>query len=540
MRDPATSPANRPFLWTERAALCTLVAAALALGFANLGRPSLWHDECVHVFVAKSMAETGVSAHPSGYPYALARIYHVVLVVAMGLFGDSEAALRSPSVLFHAVNVVLTWLLVGKLAGRGTGLAAAALVALSPWSVAWARQARFYALQQTCYLALLLAFWEAARGQTLRKTLLWTAASAACLLAGMMTSVHSLVFIAAPGAHMAWLALRERRWVSRWSVLLALTVLAGALGLAAIYFLVTDIDRMVLFKNAGLGGGPPSPHQSRVLLYRWFYFRWLWQNLGVGWYLLAMAGTVLAIPRHRAGGLLLLLGFWAPALALTFLVTYRWDRFLFFAYPLYCGLAAVGLVSMMSFIGRTLRARRNPDALAAPPVGWLSPRLRLPVAWCATALLLVFSARLAVSATRLTWDSLEAASGADVTLARRIPQWRMPSLYVLEHLAPGDVVITTTALPVMYYVGQADAWFPARTHPWERLETNVLPLDTRDDLAAFLREHPSGWFLAEFSRLTEHRVTAGDLAFVRGHMTHVPEASSGDVDLYTWGTGPER
>ena len=90
-----TSPGAKGRRW-DLAIVGATALAALALGFANLARPSLWHDELVHVYVANSILETGRAALPSGHPYASAPLYNAILAGAIALFGDGEAAVRAP------------------------------------------------------------------------------------------------------------------------------------------------------------------------------------------------------------------------------------------------------------------------------------------------------------------------------------------------------------------------------------------------------------------------------------------------------------
>ena len=63
---------RKPITGWEMVLVAAAVVAALALGFANLGAPSLWHDEAVQVLVAKNIAETGHAVLPSGKPHPVA------------------------------------------------------------------------------------------------------------------------------------------------------------------------------------------------------------------------------------------------------------------------------------------------------------------------------------------------------------------------------------------------------------------------------------------------------------------------------------
>ena len=153
----------------------------------------------------------------------------------------------------------------------------------------------------------------------------------------------------------------------------------------------------------------------------------------------------------------------------------------------------------------------------------------------AALLILLLGARLGVSAALLLGDSLKTASGADITLARRHPQWREPCRYVRER-CDGAAVLTTTYLPVLHYVGRVDDWYPSHKLWWEHVESGSPGIKTIEELAAFVAAHPRGYFLADvqrFSRWTGRM--AEHVAWVEEHMTRVEEASNRDIAVWAWG-----
>jgi 4-amino-4-deoxy-L-arabinose transferase-like glycosyltransferase len=83
--------------------------------------------------------------HPPGY--------YVLLWFWMKLFGSSEWALRTPSVLFGVGAVFLVYWLGARLISRNAGLLAAALLALNGHHVFWSQTARMYSM--VCFLGLL-------------------------------------------------------------------------------------------------------------------------------------------------------------------------------------------------------------------------------------------------------------------------------------------------------------------------------------------------------------------------------------------------
>ena len=133
-----------PWGLVDRLALPAILGLALALRLFRLGSDSLWYDEGWSVMVAHmdilSMPSFIVQndTHPPLY-YALLHAWVVI-------FGDSEAAVRSLSVVFSVLLVLVMYLIGRTLAGRAVGLAAALFAALSRFFVQYAQETRNYSL----------------------------------------------------------------------------------------------------------------------------------------------------------------------------------------------------------------------------------------------------------------------------------------------------------------------------------------------------------------------------------------------------------
>jgi len=506
-----------PIARWEWALAITAVCAALVLGGANLGAASLWHDEAVQVLVAKRIAETGEAVLPSGKPHPVAPAFNAVMAAFIKVFGDGEAVVRTPSVLFNAVNVLITFLVVRLLLGSGPAVLAAFAMAFSPWTVAWAREARFYTMQQTCYLLFVWAFWKGIQGigQPSRpdaaSPVLFITAALGAYLAGLMVSLHSLLFLCVAGLFCAAMAASERRLRSRWTALLAATGLIAA-GTIVFYRLTLPAhDASVVFSAASSNAHVYDPAQGNPV----YYAAWLWNNLGSGFFLLAVAGTLLMIAREGRRGMYMALAFWGPLIVLSLALAYRRHRFLYFAFPFYTAAFSYAIVVALPWI---IRARCG------------SPGRKI-----AAAAAILFIARVAWSGVLLACDSLEAARGADTTLATRHPQYRKPCLYVRERLAPDTMVVADTYVSALYYIGRVDEWFPSARLPSERWEIGTEGLKTLDDLKAFVARHPKGYFIAEWYRFGFFPEQEPDRAWVNEHMIRIEEASTGDVTLYAWG-----
>jgi uncharacterized membrane protein len=132
------------------AALGGILALAAALRIVQLGHDSLWVDEAFSARIADSawgsLFDQATSADPNP------PLYYALLHVWIGLFGDSEAALRSLSAVVGVLLVLVVYLVGRRLGGSGVGLTAALLAAVSEFFVHYSQEARVYSL-----LALLAA-----------------------------------------------------------------------------------------------------------------------------------------------------------------------------------------------------------------------------------------------------------------------------------------------------------------------------------------------------------------------------------------------
>jgi 4-amino-4-deoxy-L-arabinose transferase-like glycosyltransferase len=123
--------------------LAAILCAAALLRFYRLDHQSFWNDEGNSARIAERslgliLEGAAGDVHPPGY--------YLLLHAWRRLFGQSEFALRSLSVVAGLGLVSCTWLLGRHLSGRAVGLIAASLSALSPFAVYYSQEARMYAL----------------------------------------------------------------------------------------------------------------------------------------------------------------------------------------------------------------------------------------------------------------------------------------------------------------------------------------------------------------------------------------------------------
>jgi mannosyltransferase len=129
--------------------LAGVMLLALGLRLWGLGRQSLWLDEAFSVYVARADLESILRAKLDLHP----PFYLLLLHAWMAVVGQSEFAVRLLSLVFDVGTVGLVYVLGHRVFSPAVGLLAAFLLALSPFHVYFAQEARAYAL--LCFLVLL-------------------------------------------------------------------------------------------------------------------------------------------------------------------------------------------------------------------------------------------------------------------------------------------------------------------------------------------------------------------------------------------------
>ncbi|MCK7613575.1 glycosyltransferase family 39 protein [Roseibium sediminicola] len=182
--------------------LALILAVAALLRLYDLDRTSLWYDEAVSWSQSKgSLGELLEAVATDNYP----PLHNVLLWVTMPVLGNSETALRLPSAMLGIFAVMLMAPIGTLLAGRSAGLAAAALLALSPFHIWYSTEARMYALLAATGLLFLLATLKVLQ----RPTRFWLCALALGGALFLYSHIYALLGFAAVGLACAVCALRD-------------------------------------------------------------------------------------------------------------------------------------------------------------------------------------------------------------------------------------------------------------------------------------------------------------------------------------------
>jgi mannosyltransferase len=204
-----------------------IILLCAALRVYHLGAASLWSDEIfsryyADVFGVHFALTDGLSLETNP------PTYYLLLRGWMALWGASEAALRSLSVVACTGCVPVIYLLGRELYGKSRGLLGALLFALCPMSLYFAQEARVYALFM---LAASMVLWAAAvferNPRSVKAAVFYALSATLCLY---LHAIGLLFVVACGGA--VWLFLLTqgvsgRQALLKWTVLNGFVLLLG-------------------------------------------------------------------------------------------------------------------------------------------------------------------------------------------------------------------------------------------------------------------------------------------------------------------------
>lgn len=178
-----------------------LLGVYVALTLRTITQSSIWFDEGFSAYIVRfnywDIARyTAADVHPPLYYWALKTWQYA--------FGSSEAGLRSMSVAFAVVAIVVGFLLVKKWFGRKAAFISLLLLVLSPMLVRYGQEARMYTMAAAIAVGATYVLTLAMEQKGRR---LW-GLYAALVAAGMLTHYFTaFVWI----AHWAWRAYMTHR-----------------------------------------------------------------------------------------------------------------------------------------------------------------------------------------------------------------------------------------------------------------------------------------------------------------------------------------
>ncbi|XTZ17636.1 glycosyltransferase family 39 protein [Micromonospora echinospora] len=225
----------------------TLLMAVL--GLVRVTWPALWGDELATWGMSRA-SWSDLWAVVQNFDAAIGP-YYAFMHVVTGLLGDSEVALRLPSMLAMAGAAGLVGALGTRLASPRVGLTAGLIFAVLPNTSRYAQEARPYAI---ALFAAVLATWLLVRAIDRPGAARWVAYAGAVVLLGLSQFVALLLLA---GHALVILLMRPRAW---WAWLFAAVV--GALPVLPVVYLawsqrvqVSWVPEATLQRVADLPGG---------------------------------------------------------------------------------------------------------------------------------------------------------------------------------------------------------------------------------------------------------------------------------------------
>lgn len=220
------------------AALAGILLAAGVLRGHHLGQESAWLDEAFSIHVATTsianiLKETAADIHPP--------LFYFVLLGWEKVVGHSEAAARALSVVFDLSGIAAAYAFGRRLVGAPAALIAAVILAISPFHIEFAQEARMYALLGLLSTASMWAFVVFMERRTQR------AAACYVVLTSLLTYTHIYGFfiLAAQGLTIVMMLVRDpprgRAALRAWTLPLAAV---GALYLPWMFVLVDQVFRV--------------------------------------------------------------------------------------------------------------------------------------------------------------------------------------------------------------------------------------------------------------------------------------------------------
>lgn len=126
------------------------LAVFISLTLATITKNSIWFDEAFGIYLVKfdffDIAKyTASDVHPP--------MYYWLLKIWQAMFGNTELALRSMSLLFGCLSIITAYLLIVKLFNKNAARISLIILAVSPMIIRYSQEARMYTL--VAFIALL-------------------------------------------------------------------------------------------------------------------------------------------------------------------------------------------------------------------------------------------------------------------------------------------------------------------------------------------------------------------------------------------------
>jgi hypothetical protein len=395
-RSQAQRPAGRGTgkLWRASLAFVLLAASAIRLQSISFGLPAITDmDELMFELGALRMIGGG-QLNPQWFGHPATTTMYLLALIDVGVLGlglatgrfasvaDFTAAIyadpgilvlphRTAIAIGAVLSIALAYLLAARLFDRPTGLATAAILALSPVHIVYSQVVRSDMMATTFMLGAMLGALAYARSGTARGL----TGTVICVALAITTKwPFSLAFLALVGAVV-------QRWRGgllsgqQMLVCLAASAIATLVAIVAISpFLVIEWKTVVANLH-----GEVQPHHLGATgggLFKnalWYASGPFVRALGIAGLALAAIGAWWAVSSREFLAITLV-----PGLAMLLLASSQnivWERWILALVPLLAMLAGVAIVKLSAWAGTVLHNRAAPITTAVLLIGVIVPLL---------------------------------------------------------------------------------------------------------------------------------------------------------------------
>jgi hypothetical protein len=538
------------FTWIVVGLLSLLLFVAL---LQNLSALSLWMDEGFHYLAVKGILDHGAPIFPSGHMYWKAILYTYLLSGLAAVFGLNAFSLRVLSVLAAAGSLPLLYLLGKKLFNRWVGLAAAVLLALSPWLAEDGRAALYFApVLFFCLLGVILftkGFFEEHRRSKVTAVIVL-----------MLTPLIHQLGMCLWFCFLGLLLVRGLKRFLKKDVMAGLILVTGFYGLIQLQeFFFWKVGYVYVKTDSSLRGMIDYFFSSFSLAYfKEFTRSFPAMSLTVAAGFLVCMMTWLVLGRKKAWADRFRLANWAflnfclifPLLFLGFFRTHIQPRYLFELYGVFLLLFAASAFHLGQGIA---------DLVLLPLARGLRAKAR------AATTLVLFAGLLIGLAQNIGWGRVSAIIqrhygdpiATDIIYRSGRPaqeDHENTGLYVRHFLRPDDIVIAIHVVFGSIYAGRADYWLwtggPGTWDAWEQTPTGWRDfyvgarwINNLPDLRKVIEDNPRRrvWLIASNSLLRRDHITTEIRDFVKSQPDKlVFRGKDGQAEVYLWNEDPPR
>lgn len=207
----ARLPFRKKTTWGERHFLLIVIASALFAMIISMGigmQQSVWFDEAYSIMLAKQPLDqllylTSIDTHPP--------LYYVLLKAWAAVFGWSEFALRSLSILALGGAVVVAGVFVRRVFDARIALAVLPFLVVAPFLLRYGFEIRMYALAGLIGIAATYVLVRALQAKNSRQRWISYGLYAVLVAVGVYTLYYMALLWIAHVVWLVWLWLKEKR-----------------------------------------------------------------------------------------------------------------------------------------------------------------------------------------------------------------------------------------------------------------------------------------------------------------------------------------